>query len=412
MLAEYQTRSFPQRRKGAKKKWQRRLNSISQKMLCVLRSVRVINVLDLRLFLCAFAPLREIFSNSNIIHVIVLVATIFFSSVAASAKTLDIYFIDVEGGAATLIVTPLGESILVDSGFPGDRDAGRIARVARNFAHLKQIDHYITTHWHRDHFGGIAPLVQLIPVNRFYDHGLPTGFAVDIPLDLIDVYEKTTQGRNQTLKAGDEIKLRTGNSMPRLRLEVLAANGVVKGEPPDAPQTRVCDPNLKVVPEDKSDNAKSIGIVLSFGRFRFFDGGDLTWNVENKLVCPRDLVGAVDVYQVDHHGADTSNNPSLVNVLNPRVAIINNGARKAGEVNTFATLKATPGTTAIYQLHRNVRTTEKDNAPADYIANDQENCQGEFIKLSVDQAAKNYTVSIPAKQISRSYQVGNMGRKE
>src|SRR4030095_13594697 len=121
--------------------------------------------------------------------------TIFLSAVSVSAKTLDIYFIDVEGGAATLIVTPLGESILVDSGFPGDRDAGRIARVARNFAHLKQIDHYITTHWHRDHFGGIAPLVQLIPVNRFYDHGLPTGFAVDIPLDLIDVYKKTTQGR-------------------------------------------------------------------------------------------------------------------------------------------------------------------------------------------------------------------------
>ena len=409
MVAESQTKSFPQRRKGAKKKSQSRLNSISQKMHCVLRFVRVITFLDLRLFLCAFATLRESFSN--IIPFIVLVSTILFSSVAASAKTLDIYFIDVEGGAATLIVTPLGESVLVDSGFPGDRDAGRIARVAREVAHLKQIDHYITTHWHRDHFGGIARLVQLIPVNRFYDHGLPTGFAVDIPLDLIDTYKKTTQGRNQTLKAGDEIKLRNGNSTPRLRLEVLAANGVVKGEPPDAPQIRVCDPNLKVMPEDKSDNAKSIGIVLSFGRFQFFDGGDLTWNVENKLVCPRDLVGSVDVYQVDHHGADSSNNPSLVSVLSPRVAIIDNGARKGGEVNTFTTLKAMPGI-AVYQLHRNVTTTEKDNAPADYIANEQENCEGEFIKLSVDQAAKNYTVSIPAKQISRTYRVGNVVQKK
>src|SRR4029079_15071510 len=91
----------------------------------------------------------------------------------AAPRTLDIYFIDVEGGAATLIVTPLGESLLIDSGFPGDRDAGRIAHVARDVAHLVQIDHYITTHWHRDHMGGIPQLSKLIPVRNYYDHGLP-----------------------------------------------------------------------------------------------------------------------------------------------------------------------------------------------------------------------------------------------
>ena len=161
------------------------------------------------------------------------------------------------------------------------------------------------------------------------------------------------------------------------------------------------------MPEDKTDNANSIGFLLTFGRFRFFDGGDLTWNVENKLVCPRNLVRAVDVYQVDHHGADTSNNPSLVRALSPRVAIINNGARKAGEVKTFATLRATPGIEGIYQLHRNMLTTANDNAPVTYIANEEENCRGEFIKLSVDEFAKTFKVTIDAKQIKRSYRVGD-----
>jgi beta-lactamase superfamily II metal-dependent hydrolase len=327
-------------------------------------------------------------------------------SASVSAKSLEIYFIDVEGGAATLIVTPLGESILVDSGFAGDRDAGRIARVARETAHLSQIDHYITTHWHRDHVGGIPRLVELIPVKRFYDHGLPTSPQVDILPDLMEAYKKTVQAKNVTLTAGDEIKLRNARSTPPVRLRVVAANGVVEGEPPGSPQIRTCSADQKSVPEDKTDNANSIGFVLTYGRFRFFDGGDLTWNVENKLVCPRDLVGEVDVYQVDHHGADTSNNPSLISALSPRVAIINNGARKAGEVKTFATLRATRGIEGIYQLHRNLLTTPNDNAPWTYIANDLENCQGEFIKLSVDQTTKTFTVSIDAKQIKHSYRVG------
>jgi beta-lactamase superfamily II metal-dependent hydrolase len=330
-----------------------------------------------------------------------------FSSVSVSAKTLDIYFIDVEGGAATLIVTPLGESILVDSGFPGDRDAGRIARVARDVAHLTAIDHYITTHWHRDHVGGIAKLVELIPVKRYYDHGLPTAPATDILPDLIEAYKKTTQGQTKKLSAGNEIRLRNARPMPLVRLRVLAAGGVVEGESPGSPQVRTCNADEQPMPEDKTDNANSIGFVLSFGRFRFFDGGDLTWNVENKLVCPRNLVRAVDVYQVDHHGADTSNNPSLVRALSPTVAIINNGARKAGEVKTFATLRATRGIEGIYQLHRNVLTTANDNAPFTYIANDDENCRGEFIKLSVDEIAKTFTVSIDPKQIKRSYRVGD-----
>lgn len=344
-------------------------------------------------------------------RIVTLIAIVLLSSFIVSARTLDIYFIDVEGGAATLIVTPLGESILVDSGYPGDRDAGRIAQVAREIAHLNQIDHYITTHWHRDHVGGIARLVELIPVRRYYDHGLPTTPTIDVFPNLINVYKQTTEGKTETLKPGDEIKLRNARSMSRLKLEVVASNGIVKGEPPGAPQVRVCNSDSKVMPEDKTDNANSIAFVLNFGSFRFFDGGDLTWNVENKLVCPRDLVGAVDVYQVNHHGFDISNNPELVRILNPRVAIINNGARKAGEARTFALLKGLPAIEGIFQLHRNVLTSAADNAPADYIANEEENCKGQFIKLSVDRVARSYEVSIPAKQSRRRYRVRKLSRK-
>lgn len=327
------------------------------------------------------------------------------SDVIAQSKMLDIYFIDTEGGAATLVVTPLGESLLVDSGNPGERDSKRIARVARDVAGLQQIDHYLTTHWHSDHFGGIGPLAQLIPVKRFYDHGIPTSLARDITPELMEAYRGVVRGRSVTLKPGDEIKLRTNRLLPRLRWRILAADGNVLGQPPSTPQTVPCGKDFVAMPEDTSDNARSVVSLLSFGNFDFFDGGDLTWNTEHKLVCPKNLPGAMDVFQVNHHGLDTSNNPSLVKALAARVAIINNGARKGGEARTFATLEEVPSTEAIFQLHRNVRTTERDNAPSAFVANDEENCQGEFIKLSVDAKAASYTVTVPSKGTSRRYEV-------
>jgi competence protein ComEC len=322
----------------------------------------------------------------------------------AAPRTLDIYFIDVEGGAATLIVMPFGDSMLIDSGFPGERDAARIAHVARDVAGLTQIDHYVTTHWHRDHVGGIPRLSQLLPVKHYYDHGLPATIAEDIQPELIEAYRQTVQGKSVTLKPGDNIKVRASPKyLAPLQVRVLTAGGLVIGEPPGAAQIQPCGQNFQAIPEDKTDNANSVGILLTFGRFRFFDGGDLTWNIEGRLVCPKNLTGAVDVYQVNHHGVDNSNNPALIRELKPRVAIINNGPRKGGEARTFSTLKSTPETAAIYQLHRNVRTTEKDNARPEFVANDEEECKGEFIKLSVAADGKSYTVTIPAKKVSRSY---------
>ena len=334
-----------------------------------------------------------------------LMAFLLFQPVRSqtASRTLDIYFIDVEGGAATLIVTPAGESLLIDSGFPGDRDAGRIAHVALEVAGLKQIDHYVTTHWHRDHVGGIPTLAKLIPVKNYYDHGLPQTIAADMQAEFIDAYKQTTQGKSLTLKPGDRIKLRSPTYMPPLQVRVLAAGGMVLGEQSSVPQARPCGADFEAKPDDVTDNVNSVGTLLTFGRFRFFDGGDLSWNIENRLVCPKNLIGAVTVYQVDHHGTDASNNPSLVVAIKAQVAIIDDGPRKGGDARTFATLKSVKETEAIYQLHRNLRTTDKDNTLAGYIANEEEACQGNFIKLSVEPGGRSYTVSIPAKQISRSY---------
>jgi len=318
------------------------------------------------------------------------------------AATLDIYFIDVEGGAATLIVTPAGESLLIDTGFPGDRDAGRIANVALNVAGLKQIDHCLITHWHRDHVGGVPMLAKLIPIKRYYDHGLPQTVAADMQAEFIEAYKQETQEKSVTLRAGDQIKLRRSSTPVTVR--VLAASGVVLGEQSSAPQVRPCGDNFEAKPEDVTDNANSIGILLNFGQFKFFDGGDLTWNVEHRLACPKNLVGRVDVYQVDHHGTDSSNNPALVRSLSPRVAIIDSGPRKGAEVQTVSTLKSVSGRDSIYQLHRNLRTGDNENAMSGYIANEDEACQGNFIKLSVDPNSRSYSVTIPAKQITRRYQ--------
>lgn len=324
---------------------------------------------------------------------------------AAPSNTLDIYFIDTEGGAATLIVTPAGESLLVDAGNPGERDATRIAHVARDIAKLKSIDYCIITHYHADHFGGIPHLLKLIPIKRFYDYGTaPNPLPKDINPQLLQAYRQATNGKAVALRPDDRIRFKRQRTTPAVALRVVASNGIVIGEKSDAAQTQACGLNFNPLSDDVTDNRRSVAFVLSFGDFRFFDGGDLTWNTEHRLVCPKNLVGTVDVFQVNHHGMDTSNNPALVAALNPRVALINNGARKGGRAQTYATLKKVSSIETIYQLHRNVMTTDADNTASAFIANNEENCNGDFIKLTVNAKRRVYTVNIPSKDTAgRTY---------
>jgi beta-lactamase superfamily II metal-dependent hydrolase len=317
---------------------------------------------------------------------------------------LEIYFVDTEGGAATLIVTPLKESVLIDCGNPGSRDAERIHRTAQK-AGLKAIDHLVITHWHTDHYGGVARLSQLMPIHHYYDHGIPAKLDEDprnFPL-LIQAYKKATQGKSKTLKPGDEIALKQTEGGPALHLVCLCGSRDTIPDKEGAPTNPIAKEH-KPQPEDKTDNARSLGFLLSFGNFRFLDLGDLTWNIEYKLVHPTDKIGLIDVYQSTHHGLEISNNPVLINTVQPRVAIVNNGARKGGHPSVIGTLRRLPEIQAIYQMHRNVTAAAQDNTDPEFIANMDEKCQGKGIQLFVSPDASVYEVMVGDSEKAKRYQ--------
>jgi beta-lactamase superfamily II metal-dependent hydrolase len=318
-------------------------------------------------------------------------------------RGLDIYYVDTDGGAATLIVTPLGESVLIDCGNPGGRDAERIHKKATERAGIKAIDHLIITHWHTDHYGGVNRLAQLMPIHNFYDRGIPDTLAEDpknFPI-LIQAYKKATRGKSTKLSPGDEIALKQPVSGPALRLVCLCAREEVVPDKKGAPANPIAREH-KPDPVDTSDNAKSLGFLLTYGDFKFLDLGDLTWNIEYKLVHPTDKIGPVDVYQSTHHGLDISNNPVLMKTVRPRVAVFNNGPFKGCMPKVTAALRRIPDVKAIYQMHKNVKD-EAANTDAALIAN-KDRAGGEGIKIAVAADSKSYSITAGSKGKARRYE--------
>ena len=334
----------------------------------------------------------------------ITVATATAAFAGPSDGTLDFYWIDSMGGGSTLIVTPLGESILIDSGNPGDRDPSRIHRVATTVAGLKQIDHLITTHLHLDHFGGAAELAQKMPIHTVYDNGVPErdpdgGNNASWPLK-IKAYREMKVSKRIVVHPGSGIPLNQVQSGPALSLQFVAANQqFALSRTASVNPARCADPSPK--PTDTSDNANSIVSLLQFGRFRYFNGGDLSWNTEAQLVCPIAQIGSVDVYQVNHHGLDVSSNPLLLRALLPNVAVMNNGPAKGCMTEVVQSLRSLPSLQAIYQVHRNLKQPE-NNAPAEFCANNGET-GGAHLKLSVSPDGISYTVTVPSTGHKQTY---------
>ncbi len=332
--------------------------------------------------------------------------------------TLDFHWVDVEGGAATLIVTPAGESVLIDSGNPGGRDPGRIAAAAKA-AGLERIDHYITTHFHSDHFGGAAELSALIPLVNIHDNAIPDGHPDRRPNDprwplLIQPYREIPAGRH-VVRPGHEIPLRQAAGAPKLVLRCVAAMQEMIPAPAGAPENPLAA-QLRTKELRYTDNDNSSVWVLEFGGFRFLNAGDLTWNNEGRLVAPVNRLGAVDVYQTSHHGRDDSNNTVFIHSLAPTVSIMNNGILKGAMTDAIDGLKSSPGIQAMYQLHKNLRPGEAANNTADeFIANhgdDPNTCAAHRITMSVAPDAKSYTVRIPARGHTRTYQTRGKSRQD
>lgn len=329
-------------------------------------------------------------------RVLILAALVFGLALPAGAQKrgLDIYFVDTEGGAATLIVTPAGESVLIDSGNPGDRDAGRIHHAAQ-VAGLKAIDNIVCTHWHLDHYGGHGPLAKLMPIRRFWDRGHP-GESNDDPDNfpkLYAAYKAACGGKTNTLRAGDVVALKQAGGAPRVELKCIMASGEPIPDRPGAPKNTLAS-EFQAKDPDPSDNAKSLGFVLQLGGWRLLDLGDLTWNMEEKLVEPTNKIGLIDVYQTTHHGLEISNNPVLIKSVQPRVAIFNNGPHKGGHPDVTRTLRSVQSVQGIWQVHKNLNSTDEMNTKPSMIANMDEKCKGEFIHLSVAPDGKSYTVQI------------------
>jgi beta-lactamase superfamily II metal-dependent hydrolase len=300
----------------------------------------------------------------------------------AQVKNLRAYFIDVDGGQATLFVTPAGKSLLIDTGWAGNNglDAGRIVAAAKD-AGVSKIDYLLLTHYHADHVGGLPELMAKIPVGTFIDHGPESPTDPSTKKDFAAYQQMLASGHYGHIipKPGDALPI------PGMKAVVISSNGEVLSHPlPGAGQPNEYCKDSETRPEDQTDNARSLGTLFTFGKTRILDLGDLTWDKEMKFMCPDNRLGKVDVLVVSHHGVFQSSSPALLFAIAPKVAIMDNGAKKGGSTTTFETLAKTPGLEALWQLHFSDEAG-MHNMAEEFIANPMgQPDAANYLKLTVD----------------------------
>ena len=292
------------------------------------------------------------------------------SKPAAADKTdkLRVYFIDVEGGQSTLFVTPEGQSLLIDTGWPGndDRDANRIVAATKK-AGINKIDYVLLTHYHVDHAGGIPQLLAKIPVGTFIDHGpnreLDKGITEK---DYADYQKALATGKYKNIhsKPGDVLPIKG------MTATVISSDGNLIDKPmPGGGEANSYCKASEVRPADQTENSRSLGVEIAFGKLKLLDLGDLTWDKEMQLMCPNNRLGHIDILIVSHHGWNQSSSPALVDAIHARVAIMDNGAKKGGSTPVLQTFKAAPGLETLWQLHYSEEGGPANNTTIEYIAN-------------------------------------------
>lgn len=311
---------------------------------------------------------------------------------------LDIYWIDVEGGAATLLITPTGQHILVDTGFPGDRDADRIATTLAELG-SDRIELCIITHYHVDHVGGVPALAERVTIDAFWDHGDSVEAGNPDGQQLFSDYLAVADGRRTIVSVGQSYEV------GGLQLDVVSAAGQVQTTP--LPGASADNPACASAPQMQSgydENAMSVGFVARFGSFDFLDLGDLTWSYEAQLACPMPIVDPIDLHQISHHGLGLSGAPQLLEAIDPPVAVMNNGPHKGGDAATFDRLFALSDPPDLWQVHRAAGNDDAHNTESDLIANLGEGDDDDAVVLHAHIDADGLvTLTNPRTSVTRQY---------
>ena len=329
-------------------------------------------------------PRRSFFSCAVVGVVVGVVFLVLAESSQAGQprQVLEIYFVDVEGGQATLFVTPEGQSLLIDTGWPGHggRDADRIVAAAKKGG-LSKIDFVLLTHYHVDHAGGVPQLFAKIPVGAFIDHGANREPGNRETVQSWEAYQKLVSSQHVT-----RIIAKVGDSLPieGLRAKIVSSDGALLQKPlPGAGAQNAACLTTDNRPADQTENARSLGTIITFGKVRILDLGDLTRDKEVELVCPINKLGPVDIFIVSHHGWLESNSPALLTAISPRIAIMDNGADKGGSPSSWDTIKSSPKLEDLWQLHFSNEGGAAHNSALPFISNLAGPDVGNYLKVSV-----------------------------